>query len=136
MLKILVDVLVTQIVHRYCFIIFTVVQLEINPFFQQKDLVQKLTSNGIAIQAYSPLANAQKLNDERLIKIAKIYDATTAQLLIQWCIQKGYSCVTKSTNKMHLDENINLGEFFIEDIDMKVRSLYVLQVPVYKKHQN
>ena len=100
----------------------TVVQLEINPFFQQKELVKKLISKGIAIQAYSPLANGQKLKDPRLVKIANIYEATTAQLLIQWCIQNGYSCITKSTSRKHLDDNINLGEFFIEDVDMKVVS--------------
>lgn len=82
--------------------------------------MRNLTSKGIAIQAYSPLANAQKLEDARLVKIARIYEATTAQLLIQWCIQKGYSCVTKSENENHLADNINLGEFHIEDGDMKV----------------
>lgn len=82
-----------------------------------------LTAKGIAIQAYSPLANAQKLDDSRLVKIAQIYEATTAQLMIQWCIQKGYSCITKSTKKEHLDDNINLGEFFIEENDMKVISV-------------
>ena len=99
----------------------TVVQLEINPFFQQKELVQNLTSKGIAIQAYSPLASGLKLSDSRLVSIAKSYDSTTAQLLIQWCIQKEYSCITKSRNKKHLEDNINLGEFFIGDDDMKVK---------------
>lgn len=97
----------------------SVVQLEINPFFQQKELVQNLTSKGIAIQAYSPLASGLKLSDSRLVSIAKSYDSTTAQLLIQWCIQKEYSCITKSRNKKHLESNINLGEFFIGDDDMK-----------------
>ncbi len=97
-----------------------VAQLEINPFNQQSKLVKNLTSLGIAIQAYSVLTNGQKLNDQRLIKIAKSYDATAAQTMIQWCLQKGYSCVTKSTKQQHLEDNINLGEFHLEDEDMKV----------------
>eukprot|EP00794_Sanderia_malayensis_P014236 gene14236-15721_t len=97
----------------------SVAQLEISPFNQQSSTVKKLANLGIAIQAYSVLTNGKKLKDRRLVRIADAYDATTAQLLIQWCIQKGYSCITKSTNKQHLQDNINLGEFYLEDEDME-----------------
>jgi len=46
-------------------------QVEISPFIQRKTLVQYCQAKGIIVEAYSPLSRGQRLNDPRLVNMAK-----------------------------------------------------------------
>ena len=48
-------------------------QIELTPYLTWDDLVKYCECKGIVIQAYSPLTKAQKLQDPKLVAIAKKY---------------------------------------------------------------
>ncbi|MFW6135017.1 MAG: aldo/keto reductase, partial [Elusimicrobiota bacterium] len=73
---------------------------------------------GIIIQAYSPLTRTKRLNDEKLMEIAKIYNKTPAQIFIRWNLQLGTVPIPKANQKIHLKENIDVFDFEIKDEDM------------------
>ena len=50
----------------------------------------------IAIEAYCPIARNTKADDPTLLKLAKKHDKGTAQILLRWSIQKGFSPLPKS----------------------------------------
>ena len=93
-------------------------QIEISPYLQRSDLVKRCDELGIAITAYSPLTKGEKLNDPKLGKIAANYEKTPAQIMIRWCLQKGYIVIPKSVKQSRIAENINVFNFNISEADM------------------
>lgn len=75
---------------------------------------------GIAIQAYSPLIRAQKMNNPVLKSVAERYNKTPAQILLRWCIQKEFICIPKSTKLQRIKENADVFDFNIFKEDMEV----------------
>ena len=51
--------------------IFPVNQIEVHPFCTNEELVAYCKSRDIVVQAYCPLTRGEKLNDPRLLKMAK-----------------------------------------------------------------
>lgn len=97
-------------------------QIEVNPFLQRIELIDKCRQYGIPIVAHTPLAKGEKLNDKTLSEIAEIYKVSTAQLMLQWSKQKGYRIIPRSKDKDHIDENneiINKG-FIISESHMNI----------------
>eukprot|EP00162_Nutomonas_longa_P014094 comp21829_c0_seq1/m.49207 comp21829_c0_seq1/g.49207 ORF comp21829_c0_seq1/g.49207 comp21829_c0_seq1/m.49207 type:complete len:179 (-) comp21829_c0_seq1:27-563(-) len=93
-------------------------QIELHPFLQRRELVEYCKSKKIALQAYSPLAKAEKMDDPRLARIAQKYRRTPAQILIRWSIQKGFIPLPKTTHAGRLAENLDVLEWSIEKDDM------------------
>lgn len=93
-------------------VIPSVNQIELSPFLQRKELVQYCRDHNITLQAYSPLTKAQRITDPRLIAIASSYNATPAQVLIQWCLQQSYITIPKSSNARRIQENGDVFNVF------------------------
>lgn len=56
------------------------------------------------------------------------YKKSTAQLLIRWCLERGYVCIPKSVKKQRILENGDVFEFQISDEDMQtlVSTYYII----------
>ena len=70
-------------------------QVEINPYITRTELAKYCREHGIAVQAYSPLAKAQRMSDPPLVAMAAKYQLTPAQIMIRWCLQRGYIVIPK-----------------------------------------
>jgi diketogulonate reductase-like aldo/keto reductase len=81
-------------------------------------LVQYLQDEGVAIQAYSPLACGKRLDDPTLGSIAAIHGKSPAQVLIRWSQQKGWVPLPKSQNPERIRENANVLDFELGENDM------------------
>lgn len=46
-------------------------QIEVHPYCTRKELVAYCQSKGIAVEAYSPLAKGEKLQDPKFVDMAK-----------------------------------------------------------------
>jgi len=92
-------------------------QVEIHPYNQQSKLLDYCKSRNITVQAYSPLGTPgykengepDVLTDPVLKEISNKYGMTVAQLCLQWSLQRGCHVVAKSSDKMHLEENLLVG---------------------------
>jgi len=94
-------------------------QIEVNPYITRTDLCAYCRERGIVIEAYSPLTKGLKLKDRKLLEIAARYGLTTAQLMIRWCLQKGYVVIPKSVTPQRIEENAKLGETDISAADIQ-----------------
>ncbi len=85
----------------------------------QENLLKYCQDNDILVEAYSPLATGNILNDEVIKNMALKYNVTTSQLAIRYCIERGTLPIPKSINrerqKLNLDVDFKISE---EDIEI------------------
>ncbi|ABZ94866.1 Aldo/keto reductase [Leptospira biflexa serovar Patoc strain 'Patoc 1 (Ames)'] len=94
-------------------------QVEYHPFLQDLELKEYCIKKGIVLEAYSPLAHGQKLEDERITNLAKKYHKSNAQILIRWSLQNGNVVIPKSKNPIRIKENADVFDFVLSPDDMK-----------------
>lgn len=109
-------------------------QIEMHPYLQMKDLVEYGTQEGIHFTAYSPLGSKDRpasikndnekpiLEDPTIMTIAEKHSATPAQVLISWALERGTSCIPKSTSPERLQQNIDATKLKLDQDDMETIS--------------
>lgn len=93
-------------------------QVELHVFLQQPELVEYCQQNGIVLEAYSPLAHGQNMDDPVLREVAAKYTKTPAQIMVRWCIQQGFVVLPKSVKQERVQENINVFDFNLNHDDL------------------
>lgn len=105
-------------------------QIELNPFFIQEALIAEHQKLGIVTQACSPLGgiytrstaarhcNVHPLAHEIIKSMAERYGKSSAQIILRWHIERGFSAIPKSTNKQHLQENLAIYDFTLSEEDI------------------
>jgi diketogulonate reductase-like aldo/keto reductase len=95
-------------------------QIEIHPFLQHRDLAAFCQEHGIVVQAYSPLARAERFSGRSptLTALAARLKRTEAQVLIRWSLQKGYVVLPKSVNRERIEENAGAFDFSLDEAAM------------------
>lgn len=120
----------------------TVNQVEVHPFFIQRELRAVHARLGIATQAWSPLGgiNVYRPADPNAVKnplkqpvvtaLAAKYGKTPAQVVLRWHIEHGFSAIPKSVRPERIAENFDVFDFTltqdevaaIDALDMGVRA--------------
>ncbi len=98
-------------------------QFEIHPWLQRPGLRAATKAIGAIPEAYSPLARGKKIEDTRLLDIAKKIGATPAQVAIKWCIDQGCITIPKSTNKNRISENLASLDIDLTSVISEISSL-------------
>jgi 2,5-diketo-D-gluconate reductase A len=94
-------------------------QIEWTPFGWSQATLDYCRERRIVIQGYSPLTRAERLDDERLTRLANAYGRTPAQVLLRWALHKRTIPLPKANRQDHLAENLGAFEFVIEEDDLK-----------------
>jgi diketogulonate reductase-like aldo/keto reductase len=95
-------------------------QIEIHPFLYRKDLIDFCMARNIAVEAYSPLSKARRMDDPRLVSISGKYHHSPAQVLIRWSLQHGWISLPKSVRQERIFENAGVFDFDLEQADMQI----------------
>lgn len=93
-------------------------QIEIHPYHSQETNVAATRGYGLAVEAWSPLAQGRIVNDDTIQGIAKKYGKSPAQVTLRWEIQRGLIVIPRSKNPAHIAENIRLFDFELSNEDM------------------
>lgn len=83
------------------------------------ELVEYCQKNGIAVEAYSPIAHGEILNQPEIKAIADKYGVTVPQLCIRYTLQLGAISLPKTANPEHMKSNAEV-DFEISAEDMEV----------------
>lgn len=94
-------------------------QIELHPYFQQKDLVAFHKVHGITTQAWSPIggitsyydAPKKSFDEPVILAIGARYGKSAAQVMLRWHIQNGVQVIPKSTKAERIAENFNVFDF-------------------------
>lgn len=111
-------------------------QIELHPYLQQQSLVDFCHKNEIHVTAYSPLGSMDRpdsmkrkgepvpLENEVIKSLAKERDASPAQILIAWALQRNTSVIPKSINPKRIEENFSAQEIAFTEQEMnQIKSL-------------
>ena len=97
-----------------------VLQVEINPYWNQHELKKQLEGTGITFEGWYPLGHGDRklLEEPVLTKLAAKYGKTTAQIILRWHLQEGNVTIPKSLNPQHMRDNLSIFDFTLTDGDM------------------
>lgn len=97
-----------------------VLQTEVHPYSQEKELKAFLSDEGIVIQAWYPLGHGDRaLREEPLFtELAKKYGKSNAQIILRWHIQSGNIVIPGSKNPDHIKANLDLCDFALTGEEM------------------
>lgn len=97
-----------------------VLQTEVHPYSQEKELKQFLAKEGMVIQAWYPLGHGDKglLQEPLFAQLAKKYGKTNAQIILRWHIQDGNIVIPGSKNPAHIKDNFDLFNFALTQQEM------------------
>jgi 2,5-diketo-D-gluconate reductase A len=93
-------------------------QIELHPALQQTELRAYHQEHGIATEAWSPLAQAEVLEDPVLTDLAEKHGRTAAQVVLRWHLQLGNIVFPKSSSPERIKQNIDVFGFELDDEDM------------------
>ncbi|MDN3903301.1 aldo/keto reductase [Arthrobacter sp. YD2] len=92
------------------------------------DLLSYCTGQGILIEAYSPIAHGEILENADVAEMAARYSVTVPQLCIRYALQLGTVPLPKTANPDHMRENAQV-DFTISDED--INTLWRLRISDY-----
>ncbi|CAH1175842.1 unnamed protein product [Phaedon cochleariae] len=106
-------------------------QIEVNPYFNNKQLIKFCKERQLAIQGYSPLGSPARpwikpgdpvvdLKTPEVEGIGKKYGKTGPQVILRYVYQLGVIPIPKSSNFERLKQNIDIFDFELSEEDMAV----------------
>ena len=81
------------------------------------ELIGFCRDQGIAVEAYSPIAHGEALKSSAIVDTAKKYGVSPARLCIKYILQSGLIALPKASSYEHIKENSTL-DFTISGADM------------------
>ena len=106
-------------IHQECEITPAVDQIEVNPYLTQDDVREFCAEHQIAIEAWSPLARGNALDDPTVDDIARRYGKTPAQVILRWHIERGDIVFPKSVTPDRIRENFDIFDFELTGEDVE-----------------
>ncbi|HEX6714629.1 MAG TPA: aldo/keto reductase [Thermoleophilaceae bacterium] len=94
-----------------CDVVPAVNQIELHPYFQNREVASFCEQNEIAVEAWSPIAQGDVLDDPVVNEIADSVGRSAAQVVLRWHVQKRYIVFPKSTTPERIEENFRLFDF-------------------------
>ncbi|MBF2665141.1 aldo/keto reductase [Listeria seeligeri] len=94
-------------------------QIEINPFQQQSKNIEALKSEGIMPEAWAPFAEGKNdiFKNPILIKIAKKYNKSVAQVILRWLVEQDIITLAKTVKPERMKENLAIFDFELTEAD-------------------
>lgn len=95
-------------------------QIEVHPYFQQRQVQALGAERGILTQAWSPIGgitfyrdgkHGSTLEDPVIGRIAQAHGKSPAQVMLRWHLQQGRSVIPKSTRPHRIAENFDVFDF-------------------------
>lgn len=93
-------------------------QIELHPYFQQKELRDFHAKHNIATEAWSPLARGKLFEDKVIVELSKKHNKTPAQIVLRWHFENGIIAIPKSGSTKRILENLDIFNFNLTAEDL------------------
>ena len=114
-------------------------EVEFHPYLYQKDLLEFCNLENIKILAYNPLVKGEYckrhskeieerkldlLNEEEITKLAKKYNKSPGQIVLNWEIKRGVIPIPGTSKPERMKENLNSTKFEMEENEYNTLDKY------------
>ena len=94
-------------------------QIEVHPYFQQREVETFGAKHGILTQAWSPIggitsyrdSEKRSFDDPVIVGIGEKHGKSAAQVMLRWHLQESRQVIPKSTKAARIAENIDVFDF-------------------------
>ena len=102
-------------------------QIEVHPYFQQREVQAYGAEHGILTQAWAPIGgitfyrdsgHTSTLEDPVIGEIATAHGKTPAQVMLRWHLQQGRQVIPKSVRPERIAENLDVFDFALTDAEL------------------
>jgi 2,5-diketo-D-gluconate reductase A len=93
-------------------------QVEAHPYFTNATVRDYCLQNGIAFEAWSPLARGKVLDDPVVGRIAETTGRSPAQVVLRWHLQRGDIVFPKSVSPQRIVQNFAVFDFELGSADV------------------
>lgn len=94
-------------------------QVEYHPHLAQKELHEFCKSEGIQLEAWSPLKQGELLTEPVIAEIGQKYQKSAAQVILRWDLQNEVVTIPKSIKEHRIIENSSIFDFELSSEDME-----------------
>ena len=94
-------------------------QIELHPYLLNEEVRAYGEGQGIATEAWSPIAQGQVLDDPVITEIASRVGRSAAQVVLRWHLQRNSIVFPKSNTAERIEENFRLFDFELDDDSMQ-----------------
>ena len=95
-------------------------QIRLCPGETQDDVVEYSRSQGMLLEAYSPLGTGKIFEVPEMQALAEKYGRSIAQICIRWSLDRGYLPLPKSVTPSRIEENLKVFDFELEEADVQL----------------
>ena len=96
-------------------------QVELHPYFQQKELRELLAKDDVKVEAWGPLGqgNSELLAEPVIVRLAEKYGKDVGQIILRFEVQEGIIVLPKTTKESRMKTNLDLFDFELtaEEVD-------------------
>lgn len=98
-----------------------ILQTEVHPYFQEKELKKFLAAEGMVLQAWYPLGHGDKtlIQEPLFTELGEKYGKSSAQIILRWHVQSGNIVIPGSKNPEHIKDNFDLFDFTLTGEEME-----------------
>jgi 2,5-diketo-D-gluconate reductase A len=86
-------------------------QIEVHPYFTNEAAREASHRHGVLVEAWSPIAQGDVLDDEVIGKIAAAHGRTPSQVTLRWHVERGDIVFPKTTRRARMEENFAIFDF-------------------------
>lgn len=104
-------------------------QIEVHPFFHNKETVDYCQAHNITVTAYAPLGSHKNVTEfltndkvKGMDVITKKYGKSASQVLLRYPIEQGFVTIPGTSKRAHMEENQNIFDFKLDADDMRILS--------------
>ncbi|NEW85173.1 MAG: aldo/keto reductase [Mariniphaga sp.] len=96
-------------------------QIETHVFFQEPISYEALKKSGVQMEAWSPFAAGRNeiFSNQTLAAIGKKHNKSIAQVCLRWHFQRNVTAIPRSSQKVHMIENLNIFDFELDQTDLQ-----------------
>ena len=95
-------------------------QVEIHPFFHQRETMRTMSDYGVIPEAWGPFAEGHfgLFTNPVLTEIGRAHGKTAAQVALRWNIQRGVVVIPKSVHRDRMEQNFDIWDFSLTKKEM------------------